>query len=295
MHWGAPKTWYGVPGHDAERFEAAMREAVPELIEGDGGLLYKMVTMVPPQAAHGAGVSVCRLLQKAGSFVITWPRAYHAGFSHGLNCAESSNFATADWLPWGRASVEAFCAAPGTRRPCFTHEMLLLALSQKAEALSPHIATWVGPELRSAIEGQLESIRRLRERGVSDAGFLGSSCVVPVPAIESDGHSDPTEKHDGELAEPDGMGQGAAEGKAEQGRPVCELCEYECFFSSVEVPGADPDGGRFLCLAHALEGESALTAETAPRCRLHLYRPVPWLQQARGRMGTRAGVGASAS
>ena len=73
---------------------------------------------------------------------------YHTGFSHGLNCAESSNFATPDWLPWGRLSVEAFRAAPSTRRPCFTHEMLLLCLARKAKGLSPHVSLWVAPELR---------------------------------------------------------------------------------------------------------------------------------------------------
>jgi hypothetical protein len=85
MHWGSPKTWYGVPGSQAEAFERVMREAVPELVASEQGLLYKMVTMVPPLEAAAAGVDVCHLLQQPGTFVITWPRGYHAGFSHGLN------------------------------------------------------------------------------------------------------------------------------------------------------------------------------------------------------------------
>ena len=88
MHWGAPKTWYGVPGAQADAFEEVMRAAVPDLIESEKGLLYKMVTMVPPAEAVRAGVDVCHLVQRPGTFVITWPRAYHAGFSHGVNCAE---------------------------------------------------------------------------------------------------------------------------------------------------------------------------------------------------------------
>ena len=78
MHWGAPKTWYGVPGAEADAFEAVMRHAVPELMESEAGLLYKMVTMLPPTTIQEGGVSVCHLLQRPGSFVITWPRAYHA-------------------------------------------------------------------------------------------------------------------------------------------------------------------------------------------------------------------------
>ena len=53
---------------------------------------------------------------KAGHLCDHLPRAYHAGFSHGLNCAESSNFATPDWLPWGKASVDAFRTTAGARR-----------------------------------------------------------------------------------------------------------------------------------------------------------------------------------
>jgi hypothetical protein len=29
LHWGEPKTWYGVPGEHAETFERAMKRAAP--------------------------------------------------------------------------------------------------------------------------------------------------------------------------------------------------------------------------------------------------------------------------
>ena len=38
MHWGAPKTWYGVPGDQAEAFEEVMRLAVPELVQSEAGV-----------------------------------------------------------------------------------------------------------------------------------------------------------------------------------------------------------------------------------------------------------------
>ena len=38
-------------------------------------------------------VPVCRLRQEAGQFVVTFPKAYHGGFSYGFNCGEAVNFA----------------------------------------------------------------------------------------------------------------------------------------------------------------------------------------------------------
>jgi histone demethylase JARID1 len=43
--------------------------------------------------------------QVPGSFVVTFPDAYHAGFNSGFNVAEAVNFAAPNWLPFGSSSV----------------------------------------------------------------------------------------------------------------------------------------------------------------------------------------------
>ncbi|CRJ89849.1 hypothetical protein BN1723_017018, partial [Verticillium longisporum] len=105
QHFGATKTWYGIPGEDAEKFETAMREAVPELFETQPDLLFQLVTLLTPEQLKKAGVRVFALDQRAGQFVITFPQAYHAGFNHGFNFNEAVNFAPCDWEPFAEGTA----------------------------------------------------------------------------------------------------------------------------------------------------------------------------------------------
>jgi hypothetical protein len=98
LHWGEPKTWYGVPGGKADQFEDAMKRAAPELFQSQPDLLHQLVTIMNPNILMNSGVPVFRMDQRAGEFIITFPRAYHAGFNQGYNFAEAVNFAPADWV-----------------------------------------------------------------------------------------------------------------------------------------------------------------------------------------------------
>jgi jumonji domain-containing protein 2 len=37
------------------------------------------------------------VLHRPGEFIVTFPLSYHAGFNHGFNLAESSNFCLKSW------------------------------------------------------------------------------------------------------------------------------------------------------------------------------------------------------
>lgn len=147
QHFGATKTWYGIPGEDAEKFEAAMREAVPELFETQPDLLFQLVTLLTPEQLKKAGVRVFALDQRAGQFVITFPQAYHAGFNHGFNFNEAVNFAPYDWEPFGLAGVERLQSF--RRQPCFSHDELLWTAAEgsNASSLTIQTAKWLGPAL----------------------------------------------------------------------------------------------------------------------------------------------------
>ncbi|EXJ60475.1 histone demethylase JARID1 [Cladophialophora yegresii CBS 114405] len=143
QHFGATKTWYGIPGKDAYRFEDAMRKAVPELFETQPDLLFQLVTILPPNQLRKAGVEVYALDQRAGQFVITFPQAYHAGFNHGFNFNEAVNFAPADWEPFGEAGVQRL--QEFRRQPCFSHDELLFTAAGSDTTIKT--AKWLGPAL----------------------------------------------------------------------------------------------------------------------------------------------------
>lgn len=147
QHFGDTKTWYGIPGDDAEKFEAAMRSAVPELFETQPDLLFQLVTLLTPEQLKKAGVRVYAIDQRAGEMVITFPQAYHAGFNHGFNFNEAVNFAPCDWEPDGLAGVERIQSF--RRQPCFSHDELLWTAAEgtTSGALTIQTAKWLSPAL----------------------------------------------------------------------------------------------------------------------------------------------------
>ncbi|DBA76499.1 TPA: hypothetical protein ACH3X2_008560 [Trebouxia sp. C0005] len=133
LHMGAPKVWYGVPANASSALEEAMKDALPDLFEAAPDLMYSLVTMVSPMNLQARGVPVHRLVHQEGSFVITFPNAYHSGFNTGFNCAEAVNFGPPDWLPHGTDIAEKY--RRDGKAITLSHDALLVALVGTAEAV----------------------------------------------------------------------------------------------------------------------------------------------------------------
>jgi hypothetical protein len=95
-HWGAPKIWYGVPGTetDAAGLEQVFKSYLSMKMRDVPDLLHHITTMFSPRLLQTAEVPVYKLVQHPGEFVVTFPMAFHGGFSTGPNCGEAVNFAT---------------------------------------------------------------------------------------------------------------------------------------------------------------------------------------------------------
>jgi hypothetical protein len=66
-----------------------------------------------PTPTPSPGVELLHTVQHAGEFIVTFPAAFHCGFSHGFNCAEAVNIGDAEWLAYGRSAVESYRVGPG--------------------------------------------------------------------------------------------------------------------------------------------------------------------------------------
>ena len=67
-----------------------------------------------------------RIVHEAGSFAVTMPNAYHAGFNTGFNCAEAVNFAAPPWIPYGTDVADKYRS---TRKPTtMSHDSLIVSL-----------------------------------------------------------------------------------------------------------------------------------------------------------------------
>lgn len=69
-------------------------------------LLHHMALQVSPSYLRSQGVPVRQLGQEPGTFIITFPQAFHGGFSYGFNIGEAVNFAIPDWLKYGGEAGE---------------------------------------------------------------------------------------------------------------------------------------------------------------------------------------------
>uniref|UniRef100_A0A8K9XYQ7 [histone H3]-trimethyl-L-lysine(4) demethylase n=1 Tax=Oncorhynchus mykiss TaxID=8022 RepID=A0A8K9XYQ7_ONCMY len=164
LHWGEPKTWYGVPAHAAEQLESVMKKLAPELFDSQPDLLHQLVTIMNPNILMEHGVPVFRTNQCAGEFVVTFPRAYHSGFNQGYNFAEAVNFCTADWLPMGRQCVAHYRRL---HRYCvFSHEELLCKMAADPESLDVELAAAVFREMGEMMEEETRLRQALQEMGV---------------------------------------------------------------------------------------------------------------------------------
>ncbi|XP_062203861.1 lysine-specific demethylase JMJ705-like [Phragmites australis] len=193
LHFGKPKTWYGVPRDAMLAFEDAVR--VHGYADDLNAImafqtLNEKTTVLSPEVLLSAGVPCCRLVQNPGEFVITFPGAYHSGFSHGFNCGEATNIATPHWL---QVAKEAAIRRASTNcGPMVSHYQLLYELALSLRPREPKNFHGVPRSSRLRDKKKNEGEIMVKETFVGSViennNFLSillgkSSCII-IPEIE---------------------------------------------------------------------------------------------------------------
>lgn len=223
-HKGAPKQWYGVPGtkKDAEGLEKVFKNYLSMKMRDVPDLLHHITTMFSPRLLQKAEVPIYKLLQHEGEYVVTFPRAFHGGFSLGPNIGEAVNFATHDWIAHGADANERYRSF--ARPAVFSHDRLTFTMAHHVEdQKSYQNCKSLLKELDRVVNEELQLRKRLLDTGVRDV-----SDVIKLPKNRLD-------QLDEESADYDD-------------RRLCHACKHVCFFSAV---ACECSHTKVSCLRHS--------------------------------------------
>ncbi|TSN95716.1 Lysine-specific demethylase 4C [Bagarius yarrelli] len=110
LHFGEPKSWYAIPPEHGKRLERLATGFFPNSFKSCEAFLRHKMTLISPSVLKKYSIPFDKITQEAGEFMITFPYGYHAGFNHGFNCAESTNFASLRWIDYGKLATQCTCS-----------------------------------------------------------------------------------------------------------------------------------------------------------------------------------------
>ena len=218
-HFGAAKQWYGVPGAEAKNFEKVSKTFLAESFREAPDLLHHMTTQISPNLLYGK-VPVYRLEQDAKTFIVTFPKAFHAGFSYGFNCGEAVNFATHDWLKGGSEADERYRAF--ARVSVFSHQRLLFTLMHNKTEIPPSALYDLLEEVRKVLQEDIASREAILQQGVRDI-----SALVSIPPNNF-------ERIDSRSCDYDDL-------------RTCHACKHTCLLTAV---ACECDKNKVACVRH---------------------------------------------
>lgn len=223
-HWGAPKVWYGVPGTEtsAKGLEQVFKSYLSMKMRDVPDLMYHITTMFSPRLLQNAKVPVYKIIQHPGEFVITFPMAFHGGFSMGPNAGEAVNFATHDWILHGADANERYRSF--ARPAVFSQDRLTFTMANHLkDQRSHHNCELLLNELNRVIKEEMRLRTKLLEAGVCDI-----SNDVQLPQNKVDQLDEDSADYDD--------------------KRMCFSCKHICFFSCV---ACECSKSKVSCLRHS--------------------------------------------
>lgn len=129
-------------------------------------VLHQLTMMVSP-FSFPESIPVYKLVQNPGDIILTFPRAFHGGYSEGWNCAEAVNFGTMDWLYLGQLAAKRCRSIRHYKNSVFSHDRLLWILFHKAKEANERsnaLPESLKQAIIDAIHFEMETRTMLRSR-----------------------------------------------------------------------------------------------------------------------------------
>ncbi len=161
IHHGAPKTWYCIPPKYGHLMEKAARDLFPEVAPHCTAFLRHKIALISPEVLQTYGVPVVKMVHRAREIIVVFPYAYHCGFNHGFNIAESTNFANERWIEYGKRHRPCDCKTETVKVDMIgfvaRYQPHLLEKWKKGADIAPHPED--PPEVKNEIERRAKAPR----------------------------------------------------------------------------------------------------------------------------------------
>jgi len=92
MHYGSPKIWYSIPVNEKDKMDKYLTKKYKELECHKKNLVDRLTLLIDPVELMNNGIKIHKTIQHPGEIILTFPNAFHAGFSTGFNISEAVNF-----------------------------------------------------------------------------------------------------------------------------------------------------------------------------------------------------------
>ncbi|XP_044766850.1 protein Jumonji [Coccinella septempunctata] len=219
LHTGGKKIWYGIPNSVGDIFQKALTKLVPNYCRNQGIWLPSDTVMLPPSLLIESGVSLSRVVQEPGEFIVVFPRAFTSSISTGYVVSESVFFAPPSWL---RTAQTTFDLLKESCEPSmFSLERLYLSIIND-QRTNVEVLKQMIPIVSSIHSKEKEKRGRLQS--------LGVNTVEVLPPPEAPNSKKKKKSQDA-------------------GDYECELCRTNLFISSV----MEKQENANYCLDHAIE------------------------------------------
>ncbi|CAH2103712.1 unnamed protein product [Euphydryas editha] len=163
MHTGPEKIWYGIPDSESSKFRRAVENLCPTACQNKSIWLPSDIAMIPPTLLLERNVSMSRVVQNPGEYIIVFPKAYSCSICTGYTVSESVYFATNSWI---KSVNYVFQELRQSCEPTmFSLEQLLISVARDPNA-SLTMLQLVHESFSAILSEELENRRQLEFHGL---------------------------------------------------------------------------------------------------------------------------------